>query len=104
MSKFKNILTETGNNLINKRADNLSEETKQEFEDQKRLIEREIRNINNEIISMEDLSVRNTQTLMVGETLNVKDWVNKRINYALRLRDLKVELETITELIKEYFE
>ena len=103
MSKFKNILTETGNNLINKRADNLSEETKQEFEDQKRLIEREIRNINNEIISMEDLSVRNTQTLMVGETLNVKEWVNKRINYALKLRDLNVELETINELIKEYF-
>lgn len=104
MSKFKNILTETGSNLINKRADNLSEETKQEFEDQKRLIEREIRSINNEIISMEDLSVRNTQTLMVGETLNVKEWVNKRINYALKLRDLNVELETITELIKEYFE
>ena len=104
MSKFKNILTETGSNLINKRADNLSEETKQEFEDQKRLIEREIRTINNEIISMEDLSVRNTQTLMVGETLNVKEWVNKRINYALKLRDLNVELETITELIKEYFE
>ena len=103
MSKFKNILTETGNNLINKRADNLSEETKQEFEDQKRLIEREIRSINNEIISMEDLSVRNTQTLMVGETLNVKEWVNKRINYALKLRDLNVELETINELIKEYF-
>ena len=104
MGKFKNILTETGDNLINKRAENLSDETRQEFEDQKRLIEREIRNIKNEIISMEDLSVCNTQTLMVGETLNVKEWVNKRINYALRLRDLNVELETITDLIKEYFE
>ena len=53
---------------------------------------------------MEDLSVRNTQTLVVGETLNTKEWVNKRINYALQLRDLKVELETIDGLIKEYFE
>jgi len=104
MGKFKQFLTETGDKLINKRADNLTEETKQEFEDQKRLVEKKIRNIENDIVSMEDLSVRNTQTLVVGETLNTKDWVNKRINYALELRDLKVELETINGLIKEYFD
>lgn len=104
MSKFKNILTDSGSSLINKRAENLSEETRQEFEDQKRLVEREIRTIKNDITSMEDLSVKNTQSLIVGETLNVKDWVNKRIEYSLRLRDLNVELETINKLIKEYFE
>jgi hypothetical protein len=104
MSKFKNILTDSGSSLINKRAENLTEETKQEFEDQKRLVEREIRTIKNDITSMEDLSVKNTQCLIVGETLNVKDWVNKRIEYSLRLRDLNVELETINKLIKEYFE
>ena len=104
MAKFKKFLTETGDSLINKRADNLTAETKQEFEDQKRDVEKKIRNIENDIISMEDLSVRNTQTLVVGETLNTKEWVNKRINYALELRDLKVELETINGLIKEYFE
>ena len=104
MSKFKNILTDSGSSLINKRAEILSEETKQEFEDQKRLVEREIRTIKNNITSMEDLSVKNTQSLIVGETLNVKDWVNKRIEYSLRLRDLNVELETINKLIKEYFE
>ena len=53
---------------------------------------------------MEDLSVRSTQTLVVGENLDTKDWVNKRINYALELKDLKVELSTINELMKEYFE
>ena len=104
MAKFKKFLAETGDSLISKRADNLTAETKQEFEDQKRDVERKIRNIENDIISMEDLSVRNTQTLVVGETLNTKEWVNKRINYALELRDLKVELETINGLIKEYFE
>ena len=53
---------------------------------------------------MEDLSVKNTQTLVVGETLNTKEWVNQRINYALELRDLTVELDTINALIKEYFD
>ena len=104
MAKFKQFLTETGDELINKRAENLTEETKQEFEDQKRLVEKKIRNIKNEIVSMEDLSVRNTQTLVVGETLNTKEWVNQRINYALELRDLNVELDTINALIKEYFD
>ena len=104
MAKFKQFLTETGDELINKRAENLTEETKQEFEDQKRLVEKKIRNIKNDIVSMEDLSVRNTQTLVVGETLNTKEWVNQRINYALELRDLNVELDTINGLIKEYFD
>ena len=104
MTKFKQFLIETGDELINKRAENLTEETKQEFEDQKRLIEKKIRNIKNDIVSMEDLSVRNTQTLVVGETLNTKEWVNQRINYALELRDLNVELDTINALIKEYFD
>ena len=45
MSKFKNFLTETGDSLINKRADALTSETKDAFEDEKRLIERKIRNI-----------------------------------------------------------
>ena len=104
MAKFKQFLIETGDGLINKRAENLTEETKQEFEDQKRLVEKKIRNIKNNIVSMEDLSVRNTQTLVVGENLNTREWVNQRINYALELRDLNVELDTINALIKEYFD
>lgn len=36
MAKFKQFLIETGDGLINKRAENLTEETKQEFEDQKK--------------------------------------------------------------------
>ena len=103
MSKFKNFLTETGDALINKRADALTSATKDAFEDEKRMVERKIRSIENEIVSMEDLSVRNTQTLVVGENLDTKKWVNQRINYALQLRDLKVELETINSLISEYF-
>ena len=103
MSKFKNFLTETGDSLINKRADALTSATKDAFEDEKRQVERKIRSIENEIVSMEDLSVRNTQTLVVGESLDTKKWVNQRINYAPPLRDLKAELETITSLISEYF-
>jgi hypothetical protein len=77
MAKFKQFLTETGDKLINKRADNLTEETKQEFEDQKRIVERKIRNIENDIVSMEDLSVRNTQTLVVVKHLTQRNGLTR---------------------------
>lgn len=103
MGKFESILTSTGNDLMKKRAANLTEETKQLFDDEKVTIEKKIRSIKNEIISMEDLSVRSTQTLVVGENLDAESWVKRRIDYELQLRDLNIELETVTNLIDEYF-
>jgi hypothetical protein len=103
MGKFESILTTTGDAVLQKRAKNLAQATQETFEDEKRLIEKRIRNIENEVISMEDLSVRSTQALVVGENLDTNAWVKKRINLALELRDLKIELQEVNSLIKEYF-
>ena len=104
MGKFETILTTTGDALLQKRAKNLTDATRETFEDEKRSVERKIRNIENEIVTMEDLSVRSTQDLVVGEKLDTNKWVTKRIDFALELRDLRIELETINALIKEYFD
>ena len=104
MGKFEEILTTTGDALLQKRAKNLTKSTMETFEDEKRAVERKIRNIENDIVSMEDLSVRSTQDLVVGEELDANKWVQKRINLALELRDLKIELDVINALIKEYFD
>lgn len=104
MGKFESILTTTGDAVLQKRAKNLSQATQETFEDEKRNIEKRIRNIENEVISMEDLSIRSTQALVVGENLDTNAWVKKRINLALELRDLKIELQEVKSLIKEYFE
>lgn len=103
MGKFESILTTTGDSVLQKRAKNLAQATQETFEDEKRNIEKRIRNIENEVITMEDLSVRSTQALVVGENLDTNAWVKKRINLALELRDLKIELAEIDNLIKEYF-
>lgn len=103
MGKFETILTTTGDAILQKRAKNLSDVTKETFEDEKRALEKRIRTIENDIVSMEDLSVRSTQALVVGENLDTNLWVKKRINYALELRDLKIELEEVEKLIVEYF-
>ena len=104
MGKFESILTTTGDAVLQKRAKNLAQATQETFEDEKRSIEKRIRNIENEVISMEDLSVRSTQALVVGENLDTNAWVKKRINLALELRDLKIELQEVNSLIKEYFD
>ena len=103
MGKFESILTTTGDAVLQKRAKNLAQATQETFEDEKRNIEKRIRNIENEVISMEDLSVRSTQALVVGENLDTNAWVKKRINLALELRDLKIELQEVEKLISEYF-
>ena len=83
MGKFESILTTTGDAVLQKRAKNLADATKETFEDEKRKVERKIRNLENEIVSMEDLSVRSTQALVVGENLDTNAWVQKRINLNL---------------------
>jgi phage-related minor tail protein len=103
MGKFETILTTTGDAVLQKRAKNLAQATKETFEDEKRDIEKRIRNLENEIISMEDLSVRSTQDLVVGEKLDTNQWVKKRVNIALELRDLRIELNVVNSLIDEYF-
>ena len=103
MGKFETILTSTGDAVLQKRAKNLSQATLETFEDEKRSLEKRIRNIENEVISMEDLSIRSTQALVVGENLDTNAWVRKRINLALELRDLEIELKEVENLIAEYF-
>ena len=103
MGKFETILTTTGDAVLQKRAKNFAQATKETFEDEKRDIEKRIRNLENEIISMEDLSVRSTQDLVVGEKLDTNAWVKKRVNIALELRDLRIEQKVVDELISEYF-
>ena len=104
MGKFESILTSTGDAVLQKRAKNLSQATQETFEDEKRALEKRIRNIENEVTSMEDLSVTSTQSLVVGENLDTTLWVRKRINLALELRDLKIELDEVNKLIAEYFD
>ena len=104
MGKFINCLTETGDSLLKKRATAVATETEEIFNDIKRNIEKEIRSLKNDVTSMEDLSIRTTQDLIVGDKLDTEQWVRRRFDIALRLRDLNIELETINSLIEEYFD
>ena len=104
MSKFKKMLTSSGPDLIAVRAENKTKEVKEAFESEKLDIEKEIRDLKAEITEMEDLGACTTETLVVAEKVNAKEWARERLNKELRLNDLKVELDIVNNLIKEYFE
>jgi hypothetical protein len=103
MSKFNKMLTTTGSDLIEKRAQNRTKDAQEAFNAEKQETERRIREIETEISEMEDLAVRSTDALVVGENVNMVEWTRKRINKALELNDLNVELGIINGLINEYF-
>jgi len=104
MSKFNKMLTTTGSDLIEKRAQNRTKDAQEAFNAEKQETERRIREIETEVSEMEDMAVRSTDALVVGENINMVEWTRKRINHELELNDLRVELEIINKLIKEYFE
>jgi hypothetical protein len=103
MSKFNKMLTTTGSDLIERRAQNRTKDAQEAFNAEKQETERRIREIETEISEMEDLAVRSTDALVVGENVNMVEWTRKRINKALELNDLNVELGIINDLINEYF-
>lgn len=103
MSKFSDILTATDSALLKRRATTLVTATKETFEDYKRDLEKQIRQTNNKIANLEDLSVKSTESLVVGEDLDATSWVEQRMSLALQKRDLEIELEIAEKLIAEYF-
>lgn len=104
MSKFTALLTDSGKSLIEKRAENVSSNLKAIFDESKAELERKLRDLDAEITKLEDLSVRNTQSLEVGKDVDFKEWALRRIDIELEKRDLNIELDTVKALIKEYFE
>jgi hypothetical protein len=104
MSKFNKMLTTTGSDLIEKRAQNRTKDAQEAFNGEKLDVEKQIRELETKVSEMEDMAIRSTDALVVGENINMTEWVKKRINYALELNDLKVERDIIDGLIKEYFD
>ena len=102
-NKFENLLTLNGKELLTNRAQNIGQDLEESFNDQKRAIQKRIRALDSEVFNMEDVSVKTTDSLVVGENMKVESWAKRRIEIELERRDLKIELDIINSLIDEYF-
>lgn len=102
-NKFESLLTLNGKELLSKRAENLGIDVEESFNEQKRILNKRLRNLESEVFKMEDMSVKTTDSLVVGEGMNVDQWVKRRIEIELEKRDVQIELDTINKLIDDYF-
>ena len=102
-NKFESLLTLNGKELLSKRAENLGIDVEESFNEQKRVLNKRLRNLESEVFRMEDMSVKTTDSLVVGEGMNVDQWVKRRIEIELEKRDVQIELDTINILIDDYF-
>ena len=102
-NKFESLLTLNGKELLSKRAENLGIDVEESFNEQKRVLNKRLRNLESEVFKMEDMSVKTTDSLVVGEGMNVDQWVKRRIEIELEKRDVQIELDTINKLIDNYF-
>lgn len=102
-NKFESLLTLNGKELLSKRAENLGIDVEESFNEQKRVLKKRLRNLESEVFKMEDMSVKTTDSLVVGEGMNVDQWVKRRIEIELEKRDVQIELDTINKLIDDYF-
>lgn len=102
-NKFESLLTLNGKELLSKRAENLSLDVEESFNEQKRHLQKKLRNLESEIFRMEDMSIKTTDSLVVGENMNVDQWVKRRFEVELEKRDVQIELDTINKLIDDYF-
>lgn len=102
-NRFENILSENGDALMRRRAENIALTAKNE---QKTLIlnlTSQINNIELEIKSLEDLSVKNRDDLNPGASFNAKNWVQDLHTRYIDLRNLKIELEIAENTYNYYF-
>lgn len=102
-NKFTEILSMSGNQVLKKRAGIIGQAAADEARDLVQGIEKEIRNIDLEIMNLEDLSVKSTDSLVVGENFKANEWVQRMMDLEDRRRDANIRLELAKKIQNKYF-
>lgn len=102
-NKFTEILSATGNQVLKKRADIIGRAAADEARDLVQSIEKEIRNLDLEIMNLEDLSVKSTDSLVVGDNFQASEWVKRMMDLEDRRRDANIRLELAKKIQNKYF-
>ncbi len=103
-NKFTRNLSLSNREIKGKRAILFGEDGKSAQEELVNEIGMKVRNIEREILDLEDLSPDSTTSLSpVKGTFNGKEWARKMQERKVELRLLKVEYETAKDTLEEYF-
>lgn len=114
VTKFESILASTGSAVLQRRAAAINLDATQAQQDLINAIKKEIRKVENQIYNLEDLSIKSTDSLVVGESFNSELWASQMHKCSMELYKLNEQLQiaeanttkyfTVTEAIKEVTE
>ena len=103
MNKFSEILSATGTSVLKKRAEIINADAREAAKDQVNSIEKEIRQIKSKIMNLEDLSIKSTESLVVGTDFKAEEWVSQIFDLRDQLRNAEICLEIAKGIYDEYF-
>lgn len=93
MNKSNETLSTTGTAVPKKRAEIINADARGTVKDQVNLIEKEIRQIKSKIMNLEDLSIKSTESLVVGTDFKADEWVTQMFKLRDDLRNAEICLE-----------
>lgn len=102
-TKFSTILSSTGTAVLKRRANIINDNARQAQLDLINTLKKKLRVVDSRIADLEDLSVKSTDSLVVGESFDADVWVEKMQQNRLDKRDLQIELEIAESVMAEYF-
>ena len=102
-TQFSRILSMTGTAVLKRRAAMINEDACQEMQDAINAIKREIRQVDNRIANLTDLSIQSTTSLIVGDGFDSRTWVKEMAEAGLDKRNLEIELGILEGIQEEYF-
>lgn len=104
MSKFVTNLVQDAEGIKKQRATALAKETSDAQVDLIRVLEKEKRELDNELMNLTDLSPENSFDLRPGsKNYNATIWVKKMQDIQVELLNIEVQLEVALATQKEWF-
>lgn len=104
MSKFQEILTSSGQDVLDKRSTIVLSRTKAAMTDKITALKRQREQLELEELNLVDLSVETRDSLRpTSKNFNPNDWTEQLLEINLALRDMDETIEVAEELYNEYF-
>lgn len=89
--------------LVLQRAEIINADAREAAKDQVNLIKKDIRQIKSKIMNLEDLSIKSTESLVVGTDFKADEWVSRMFELRDDLRSAEICLEIAQKIYNEYF-
>lgn len=104
IGNFKQMLSETGNALLVKRADQIAQIVEMEQQSLVNNLKKEKFGLENELASLTDLSVRTSDSLtLASKSFNPSEFVSQVQNLKVKLRNKEIELKLAQDTYDEWF-